>query len=285
MVQATDASASEDRLQRLVRQHADTARLLGVDFVPAYRRPGSEPASPLPASPQATPSAPATATQRVPSRDRAEVQRRLDDLRERYEREAPHRHFVTAHTKIVFGDGDPCARLMFIGEAPGADEDRTGIPFVGRAGQLLNKMIAAMGLRREDVYIANVLKTRPPNNATPTTEEAARCAPYLFEQIEIIRPEVIVALGLPASRVLLGTQDSMGRLRGRWGRCCGAATLGLGAMAEDGVPVMPTYHPAFLLRSYTPDNRAKVWSDLQQVMRRLGLPERTAAPAAESAPA
>lgn len=278
MIQAVD-----DRLRRLVRQHADTARLLGVDFVPAYRHPGADAASPAP--PPAAPGPTVEATKPFPSRDRAEVQHRLDELRERYEREAPHKHFVTAHTKIVFGDGDPCARLMFVGEAPGADEDRTGIPFVGRAGQLLNKMITAMGLRREDVYIANVLKTRPPNNATPTTEEAARCAPYLFEQIEIIRPEVIVSLGLPASRVLLGSEESMGRLRGRWGRCCGVQTLGLGPQADDGIPVMPTYHPAFLLRSYTPDNRAKVWSDLQQVMRRLGLAERKAAPAAETAPA
>src|SRR5262249_41539168 len=128
---------------------------------------------------------------------------------------------------------------------------------------------------REDVYITNVLKTRPPNNATPTLEEAARCAPYLFEQIQIIHPEAIVALGLPASRLLLGCEDSMGRLRGRWAACSGVQTPG-SAFVDDGIPVMPTYHPAFLLRSYTPDNRAKVWSDLQQVMRRLGLPERKA---------
>jgi uracil-DNA glycosylase family 4 len=120
-----------------------------------------------------------------------------------------------------------------------------------------------MGLRREDVYIANVLKTRPPDNATPTTEEARLCAPYLFEQIRVIAPEAIVTLGLPAVRLLLGTTESMGRLRGSWASFRGV----------DGrlVPVMPTYHPAFLLRSYTEENRLKVWSDLQKVMTRLGL--------------
>jgi uracil-DNA glycosylase family 4 len=277
-----------DRLARLVRQHAQTAALMGVDFVPSYRVTAAA-ASPPPgestgggpdAGAPTPPTQPAPAGPAPPSRpgcDREASQRRLDELRERYEREAPHKHFVTAHTRIVFGEGDPCARLMFIGEAPGADEDRTGRPFVGRAGQLLDKMIVAMGLRREDVYIANVLKTRPPNNATPTTEEAARCAPYLFEQIAIIRPEVIVALGLPASRVLLGSDESMGRLRGRWARCGGP-------LGGEDVAVMPTYHPAFLLRSYTPDNRAKVWSDLQQVIRRLGLPDR-GGPVGGSAPA
>jgi DNA polymerase len=288
-VDVSTANLDQARLRRLAVQHAQTSRLMGVDFVPCYRRPGagggaSDPTAAAravgataPVSPMDAPDRAAPAAAGPPHRDRAEAQRRLDELRERYEREAPHKHFVTAHTRIVFGEGDPCARVMFIGEAPGAEEDATGRPFVGRAGQLLNKMIAAMGLRREDVYITNVLKTRPPNNATPTSDEAARCAPYLFEQIEIIRPEVIVALGLPASRVLLGTDESMGRLRGRWGRCIGMRRLGSGDGGE-GIPVMPTYHPAFLLRSYTPDNRAKVWSDLQQVMARLGLPARKAAP-------
>jgi len=107
---------------------------------------------------------------------------------------------------------------MFIGEAPGAEEDKAGIPFVGRAGQLLNKMITAMGLKREEVYIANVLKTRPPNNATPTIEEARLCAPYLYEQIAAVQPQAIVTLGLPATRLILDSSDSMGRLRGRWGQ-------------------------------------------------------------------
>jgi DNA polymerase len=195
---------------------------------------------------------------------------RLAALRQRYIDEAPHENFVTDHTSIVFGEGDPRARLMFIGEAPGAEEDRTGRPFVGRAGQLLDKMILAMGLRREDVYIANVLKTRPPNNQTPTVDEARLCAPYLYEQIRIISPEAIVTLGKSATQLLLSSTEPMGRMRGHWAEfppddpLCEAGDIGP-------IPVMPTYHPAFLLRSYTPDNRARVWSDLQQVMDLLRL--------------
>lgn len=187
---------------------------------------------------------------------------KLEAIRKRYIEDAPHQHFVTDHHSIVFGDGDPCARLMFIGEAPGADEDRVGKPFVGRAGQLLEKMIVAMGLTRQQVYIANVLKTRPPNNATPTLEEAQLCAPYLFDQVVAVSPLVIVTLGLPATRLVLKTDLSMSALRGRW-----ASFTHKGVT----VPVMPTYHPAFLLRSYTPENRGKVWSDLQQAMSKLGM--------------
>lgn len=268
-----------DRIARIVAQHAQTARLLGVDFVPAYRpasaaRPAAapEPDESGAAAPEPTPRAievkPAAATlAQLPAstfahRDPAAARARLESIRERYCADAPHQHFVTSFTNIVFGEGDPCARLMFIGEAPGEEEDKTGRPFVGRAGQLLNKMIAAMGLQREQVYITNVLKTRPPNNATPTQDEARLCSPYLFEQIEAIAPEAIVTLGLPATRLLLDTVESMSRLRGQW------HTFRTGQGRE--VPVMPTYHPAFLLRSYTPENRAKVWSDLQLVMDRLG---------------
>ena len=242
-----------DRARRIVRQAAETSRLLGVDFVPCFRT-GEH---------HTTPEQPMPATDTPTRRDPAQIQRRLDEIRDRYERDAPHKAFVTAHTKIVFGDGDPCARLMFIGEAPGVEEDRVGIPFVGRAGQLLNKMIEAMGLSRRSVYIANVLKTRPPNNATPTIEESLLCAPYLYEQIQVIQPEVIVTLGLPAARIILDSTDTMGRLRGRWGTFVDPA--------DREVPVMPTYHPAYRPRAYTQDNREKVWSDLQQAMVRLGL--------------
>lgn len=271
------------RLSKLVKQHAQTARLLGVDFVPVYRSGLAEEPEPTPAhetSLPATQPAPAVPVVKPASeppvvvvmntgpreaRSAAAVQASLDDLRRRYEADAPHKKFVTAHTNIVFGEGDPCARLMFVGEAPGAEEDRTGRPFVGRAGQLLNKMIAAMGLAREQVYIANVLKTRPPDNATPTSDEIRLCAPYLFEQIAIVDPEAIVTLGLPATRALLDSVESMSRLRGRW------ATFRAPAPSGRAIPVMPTYHPAFLLRAYTTENRAKVWSDLQMVMERLGL--------------
>lgn len=210
---------------------------------------------------------------------------RLEALRKKYEHDAPHRHFNTGFKSIVFGEGAPDADLMFVGEAPGEQEDLTGRPFVGRAGQLLEKMIVAMGLGRETVYLCNVLKTRPPGNATPTQREAALCAPYLHEQIRIISPKVIVALGLAASHLLLGTTSPMRSLRGRWhqfppGSGVFAPEGGLkgaeagGQSGDDGgltvVRVMPTYHPAYLLRSYTEENRRDVWSDLKQVMDVLG---------------
>jgi DNA polymerase len=263
------SAASQPDAHRLVRQHAETARLLGVDCVPVYRKIGSAagamPGDPPAASSSAADEAPAERSGVTASgKDRLVCQEQLEEVRRRYVKDAPHKAFVTSFTNLVFGEGDPAARLMFIGEAPGAEEDRTGRPFVGRAGQLLEKMIIAMGLRREDVYIANVLKTRPPGNATPTSEEAEACAPYLFDQIEAIKPEAIVTLGLPATRTILRSTDSMGRLRGHWGTFTHPKT-GLE------VPVMPTFHPAFLLRAYTDDNRGKVWSDLQQAMKKLGL--------------
>lgn len=147
---------------------------------------------------------------------------------------------------------------MFIGEAPGAEEDRTGRPFVGRAGQKLEEIIKAMGLTREDVYIANVLKARPPDNRTPTAEEAARCGPYLVEQIRIIQPLVLVTLGGPATKLILERPEGITRLRGIW------ASYDIGTRQ---IPVMPTFHPAYLLRNYTQETRSRVWSDIQAVMR------------------
>lgn len=272
------------RLAALVRQHAETARLMGVDFVPAYSKHGggSRALSAVPEEapvvavevkpePRTEPAAegvalfagesPAGGDAKV-KRTREQAQKLLDECRRQYEKDAPHKQFVTAHTNIVFGDGDPASRLVFVGEAPGAEEDKQGIPFVGRSGELLNKMITAMGLSRQTVYICNVLKTRPPDNATPTAREAAICEPYLQEQLSIISPDVIVTLGLPAVRTLLKTDDTMTRLRGRW-----ASLTLIGGKA---VQVMPTYHPAYLLRAYTPENRQKVWSDLQMVMQKLG---------------
>ena len=161
-------------------------------------------------------------------------------------------------TQTVFGEGDPDAKLFFIGEGPGENEDLTGRPFVGRAGDKLNEMIAAMGLAREQVYIANIVKCRPPNNRAPVPDEVATCTPYLERQLEIIRPRVIVTLGLPASKYMLQSDSSMGRLRGNW-------------HTWRGIKLMPTYHPAYILRNYTPQTRAAVWSDLQQVMAELGL--------------
>jgi uracil-DNA glycosylase family 4 len=312
-------------LARLVRQHARTAQLLGVDFVPSYRngsavalgeavesseppptvvevpaaraashpaphpspRPAASPAlasgkpvaaearAAVPVAPIAAPSPaprPAAASVRTPAsaalgplgdKDRATNEAALAALRARYEADAPHARFDTTFTNIVWSDGDPAARLCFVGEAPGEDEDLQGKPFVGRSGQLLDKMIVAMGLSRAEVYICNVLKTRPPGNRTPTLDEVEACRPYLLEQLSIVRPEAVVGLGLSACGALLGGGEPMSRLRGRWWEIEDAR----GAK----IPFMPTYHPAFLLRSYSDENRAKVWSDLKMVMDRLGL--------------
>jgi uracil-DNA glycosylase len=170
--------------------------------------------------------------------------------------------------QIVFGVGNPRAELMFVGEAPGADEDLQGEPFVGRAGQLLNNMIKAMGLRREDVYIANIIKCRPPGNRTPEREECETCSPFLMRQIAAIKPTVIVALGAVAAKTLLAINASMAELRGRWYEFRPA-----GARGDDpgwsGAKMAVTYHPAFLLRD--PRQKKEAWKDLQMVMKELGL--------------
>lgn len=306
-------------LGKLVRQHAQTANLLGVDFVPTFRSANSpfdgevgaesseagnapdagihasapnadmfareraieaKPVSPLSVANVAGYSATQVsrlANWSVPPKnsgdDAAKYKHRcLAALRARYEADAPHQHFVTDHHSIVWSDGDPMSKIVFVGEAPGEDEDRLGIPFVGRAGQLLNKMITAMGLSRDagagdkGVYICNVLKTRPPNNATPTSHEAGLCEPYLIEQLLIVNPVCIVTLGLPSTRTLLKTDLSMSRVRGQWQSLKIPAGSGGGAVT---IPVMPTYHPAYILRVYTEDNRKKVWSDLQMVMQKI----------------
>ena len=152
-------------------------------------------------------------------------------------------------TQVVFGVGNPDADLMFVGEAPGADEDIQGIPFVGRAGQLLTKMIEAINLRRDDVYIANVIKCRPPGNRNPEPDEIAQCEPFLFQQIEAIRPKVIVALGSFAAKTLLRSDESISRLRGR-------------IYDFHGAQLIPTFHPSFLLRS--PDRKRDAWEDLKK---------------------
>ena len=151
---------------------------------------------------------------------------------------------------IVFGEGDPQAELVFVGEGPGAEEDATGRPFVGRAGQLLDKIIVAIGLKREDVYIANIVKCRPPGNRTPEPDEVATCEPFLLRQLAFIRPKVIVALGSPSFQCLLRTREPITRARGQW-------------REWNGIKVMPTFHPAFLLRS--PDKKREVWEDMKRV--------------------
>ncbi|MEN3338257.1 MAG: uracil-DNA glycosylase [Acidobacteriota bacterium] len=159
--------------------------------------------------------------------------------------------------QIVFGTGSMTAEIMFVGEAPGADEDEQGVPFVGRAGQLLTKMIGAMGLRREDVYIANVLKCRPPGNRNPEPDEIQTCEPFLFRQLASIQPKVVIALGAFAARTLLQTEDPISRLRGR-------------VFDYRGAKLIPTFHPSYLLRS--PGNKREAWDDLKTALALLGRP-------------
>lgn len=174
-------------------------------------------------------------------------------------------HLVAARRNVVFGVGSPDAELMFVGEAPGADEDEQGEPFVGKAGQLLTRIIQAMGLSRDTVYIGNILKCRPDTpgqlsgNRKPTPEEMQTCLPFLQEQIDLIRPKVLVALGATAVEGLLGKTAGITRLRGHW-------------QTYRGIPLMPTYHPAYLLRNQSNSEKRKVWEDMLQVMEKLGLP-------------
>jgi DNA polymerase len=174
-------------------------------------------------------------------------------------------HLASSRKNVVFGVGSIDAQLMFVGEAPGADEDEQGEPFVGRAGQLLTKIIQATGLQRADVYIANILKCRPDTpdqsagNRKPTPDEMATCIPYLHEQIDLIRPKVIVALGATAVEGLLGKTLGITKLRGGW-------------KTYRGTPLMPTYHPAYLLRNQAMSEKRKVWEDMLAVMEKLGMP-------------
>jgi uracil-DNA glycosylase family 4 len=161
-------------------------------------------------------------------------------------------------TNLVFGDGAADARLMFVGEAPGAEEDTQGLPFVGAAGRLLNNLLSKLGLSREEVYIANVLKSRPPGNRDPELDEIAACLPFLKRQIQAIRPQVIVTLGRIAAQALLDTKEPLTRLRGRWQR-------------YQDIRVMPTFHPSYLLRF--PKERHKTWDDMQEVMEYLAAHE------------
>jgi uracil-DNA glycosylase family 4 len=184
-----------------------------------------------------------------------EKQRRLDVLAQTVKactRCALH----AGRIQTVFARGTGTSGLCFVGEGPGADEDEQGFPFVGKAGQLLDKMIGAMGFSRDEVYVCNIVKCRPPNNRKPEPEEMAACMPYLEEQLATLQPQVIVALGATAVQGIFGTSEGITRLRGRW------------KLYKGEVPVMPTFHPAFLLR--TPAAKKEVWDDLQAVLRQMG---------------
>ncbi len=247
----TDADEREQLLAELTA-HVELAQWFGADVY----RPASRGTRPAPAPAQ--PDAPAATPQ--PGED-TEKRRRLDELCRAIEncRQCP---LGETRNRFVFGTGRADARLVFVGEAPGREEDLAGEPFVGRAGQLLTKMIVAMGLRRKDVYIGNILKCRPPENRTPTLAEMAVCLPYILQQIDIIQPEIVCALGATALKGLLrDPQASINRMRGKF-------------VPWRGMKLMPTYHPAYLLRA--PAEKRKAWEDLRKIMAELGLatPER-----------
>jgi len=240
---------------------------------------GTKPARSLPAAAAARwnravagespPSAPAPSAVQTPpmtpKRTPAEREAAMNDLRRRAADCIRCPHLASSRRTVVVGVGDVNARLLFVGEAPGADEDRQGEPFVGAAGELLTRILVAMNLSRDRVFIANVLKCRPDTpgqtsgNRKPTPKEMATCLPWLQEQIEILQPEVMVALGATAVEGLLGRPMPITKLRGQW-------------QNYRGIPLMPTYHPAYLLRSQSPADKRRVWEDMLAVMERLGLP-------------
>jgi DNA polymerase len=258
-------SSSSERARTLA-QVRDALRELvadGVDFVP--RAPARAPrAEPRPAGAQA-PSPAASFRPRVAplaptalgdaARAKADaleaVRAELGDCRR-----CP---LCEKRRNLVFGEGNPAARVVFVGEGPGEEEDKSGRPFVGRAGELLTKMIEAVGWRREDVYICNIVKCRPPGNRDPAPIEVATCEPFLHKQLHAIAPAAIVTLGKPAISTLLGRPVAITKLRGRW-------------LEWQGIPVMPTYHPAYLLRNYTRETRQAVWDDLRAVRERVEAP-------------
>jgi len=229
---------------------------------PAAERPAPAAERPPPASPTAK--APAAAPALGPPLAEDERKTRLALVAEQV-RGCQQCELHASRNKTVFARGNPMAELCFVGEGPGADEDREGYPFVGKAGQLLDRMITAMGYAPDDVYICNIVKCRPPNNRKPEASEMAACIPYLHQQLEAVRPKVMVALGATAVQGLLGTTEGITRLRGKW------------KLYRGMTPMMPTFHPAFLLRQ--PSAKRDVWNDLQQVLKQLGrsLPEPTRA--------
>ena len=242
-----------DEMRMSLRQQLETDQLLGVREVP------------IPQDVAAAIGRGAPVVSGVSTATSQEQQAHLQELDESQVTNCKKCQLCETRTRTVFGQGHANARLVFVGEAPGYEEDQQGLAFVGRAGQLLTKMILAMGLKREDVFICNVLKCRPPNNRTPAADEIASCSPYLFEQLQIIQPEIVCALGAPAAQTLLNTKEAIGRLRGRFHDFY---TSGV-PMVGDPVPLMPTYHPAYLLRS--PGEKKKTWADLQMIMAKLGL--------------
>jgi DNA polymerase len=264
--QGVETRASAESLARLASVPAEPASRVIAEPAPRLTAKlmlhASEPAGPLPKSTPVETSAAIFTGERVAPIEGSKAER-LAAMRGPVLACTKCPHLVKSRTQVVFGVGNPEAELMFVGEAPGEDEDKQGEPFVGKAGQLLTKIIETMGFARGDVYIANVLKCRPDmppgmsGNRKPKAEEMQVCLPYLREQIDIIQPRLLVALGNTAMEGLIGSTEPMGRLRGRW-------------HDFQGTPLMATYHPAYLLRNQALSEKRKVWEDMLMVLERLG---------------
>jgi uracil-DNA glycosylase family 4 len=251
-----------DELARQVRQHLESLRAAGVDWLPARAELPVLSASPAPAEDgqalQASLFEPAADTSAVP----ASIQQRAHELtvlREQVAQCERCPQLASTRTQTVFGVGPLDPELCFVGEAPGADEDAQGEPFVGAAGQLLNRIIAACGLKREEIFITNTLRCRPPGNRTPTALEASNCREWLERTLDLVRPRYICALGGSAAQSLLQTTQSLGRLRAR-------------VHDYKGIPVVCTYHPAFLLPHRQPEKKKDVWEDMKKLLARMGRP-------------
>jgi len=266
--ESSPATHSDDDARRSVTRYLRRELDLGLEVVPSRTAqrvesaPADAPRSPAPPPREGGSSDRSAAATPVLSADlllepAVRDATNLDDLRDVLG-DCSRCKLAAGRTHIVFGAGNPNAAILFVGEGPGEDEDRQGVPFVGRAGGLLTDIITkGMGLKREDVYIANVIKCRPPNNRNPELDEIAACEPFLRRQVALVRPRVIVALGKFAAQVLLRSRVPISKLRGNWSEF-------------DGVPLMPTFHPAYLLR--TPSDKKLVWEDVKKVLDHLGLP-------------
>jgi len=247
-------SVSSPLLAASIRHYLHSLQESGLDGIPADM--AGEAPVPQPV-PKASPPVPETIQQPAEFQQSESLEKIRKDLGE-----CQRCKLSKMRKNLVFGVGNPTARLVFVGEGPGADEDLKGEPFVGEAGQVLNRIITAMGLKRDDVYICNVVKCRPPGNRDPESDEIAACSPFLLRQIQSVKPEAIVALGKFASQTLLGTKEPISKLRGKF-------------RDFHGIPLMPTFHPSFLLRKQgegSMDAFWDVWDDMTQVLRLLNLP-------------
>ncbi|MHB1422333.1 MAG: uracil-DNA glycosylase [Gemmataceae bacterium] len=254
--------ANASNLARQIRQHLDSLRAAGIHWLPtASSSPpmhaGEEPARQTQATPQS--SLFAAPAEPSPPSNTEKRRQELIVLAERVSGCQRCAELVVSRSRTVFGIGPIDAELCFVGEAPGASEDQRGEPFVGEAGQLLDRILAACGLKREEVYICNICKCRPPGNRLPTTQEAGNCREYLERQLELVRPKFLCALGACAAQNLLGTSERIGKLRGRF-------------HDYKGIPVLCTYHPAFLLPGRSPHMKREVWEDMKKLLERMGRP-------------